>query len=79
MTLEEAISMLEDDSPDTVTVVLTNGELTAWLKELQKLREKHWDECRQIAHYDDELNGKYATGGYVNPEKLKAALGMEVE
>lgn len=30
-------------------------QLAEWLKELQELRDKHWDECRQIAHYDDEL------------------------
>ena len=24
-------------------------------EELQELREKHWDECRQIAHYDNDL------------------------
>ena len=30
-------------------------QLAEWLRELQELRDKHWDECRQIAHYDDEL------------------------
>ena len=30
-------------------------QLAEWLRELQELREKHWDECRQIALYDDEL------------------------
>ena len=30
-------------------------QLADWLRELQELREKHWGECRQIAHYDDEL------------------------
>ena len=30
-------------------------QLAEWLRELQQLREKHWDECRQIAHYDNDL------------------------
>lgn len=30
-------------------------QLAEWLTELKDLREKHWNECRQIAHYDDEL------------------------
>lgn len=30
-------------------------QLADWLRELKDLRDKHWDECRQIAHYDDEL------------------------
>ena len=30
-------------------------QLADWLRELQELEAKHWDECRQIAHYDDEL------------------------
>lgn len=30
-------------------------QLADWLRELQELREKHWDECRQIAHYDNDL------------------------
>lgn len=30
-------------------------QLAEWLRELQELRDKHWGECRQIAHYDDEL------------------------
>lgn len=29
-----------------------NAELEARVAELE---EKHWNECRQIAHYDDEL------------------------
>lgn len=30
-------------------------QLAAWLTKLKELEAKHWDECRQIAHYDDEL------------------------
>ena len=30
-------------------------QLAEWLTELKELEAKHWDECRQIAHYDDEL------------------------
>ncbi|MBP5379126.1 MAG: hypothetical protein J6Y64_06265 [Ruminococcus sp.] len=30
-------------------------QIADWLRELQELREKHWDECRQIAHYDNDL------------------------
>ena len=30
-------------------------QLAEWLQELKELREKHWDECRQIAHYDNDL------------------------
>ena len=30
-------------------------QLAEWLRELQKLREKHWDECKQIAQYDNDL------------------------
>ena len=30
-------------------------QLAEWLKGYKELEAKHWDECRQIAHYDDEL------------------------
>lgn len=34
-------------------------ELNAYVKELEStistLEDKHWNECRQIAHYEDEL------------------------
>lgn len=30
-------------------------QLAAWLTKLKELEAKHWDECRQIAHYDGEL------------------------
>lgn len=30
-------------------------QLAEWLTELKELEAKHWDECRQIAHYDDEI------------------------
>lgn len=30
-------------------------QLAEWLTKLKELEAKHWDECRQIAHYDDEL------------------------
>lgn len=37
----------------------TEPELAAYIKELKarnaELEAKHWDECRQIAHYEDEL------------------------
>lgn len=37
----------------------TEPELVAYIKELKvrnaELGAKHWDECRQIAHYDDEI------------------------
>ena len=32
-----------------------NCQLAEWLTELKELEAKHWGECRQIAHYDDEL------------------------
>ena len=32
-------------------------QLAEWLTELKELEAKHWDECRQIAHYDDEIKG----------------------
>lgn len=30
-------------------------QLAEWLTDYKELEAKHWDECRQIAHYDDEL------------------------
>ncbi len=53
MTLEEAIECLTN--PNIHELVLPPNQLTEWLQELNILRVKHWDECRQIAHYDDEL------------------------
>lgn len=44
---------------DCVRAMLTKAadhrQLAEWLTELKELEAKHWDECRQIAHYDDEL------------------------
>lgn len=38
----------------------TEPELAAYVKELEnkitELEDKHWEECIQIAHYDDELS-----------------------
>lgn len=28
-------------------------------KEIEQLTDKHWSECRQIMHYDNELNGNH--------------------
>lgn len=36
-------------------------QLAEWLTELKELEAKHWDECRQIAHYDDEIKRQPAT------------------
>lgn len=30
-------------------------QLAAWLTQLKELESKHWDECRQIAHYDNDV------------------------
>lgn len=30
-------------------------QLAEWLTGYKELEAKHWDECRQIAHYDNEL------------------------
>lgn len=38
----------------------TEPQIEAYVTELEnkvaELEEKHWNECRQIAHYDDELS-----------------------
>lgn len=37
----------------------TESELNAYVKKLEstisELEDKHWNECRQIAHYEEEL------------------------
>lgn len=35
--------------------LIRSGEEKERLNELEELSDKHWNECRQIAHYDDEL------------------------
>lgn len=30
-------------------------QLAEWLKDYKELEAKHWDECRQIAHYDNDV------------------------
>lgn len=30
-------------------------QLAAWLTDYKELEAKHWDECRQIAHYDNDV------------------------
>lgn len=30
-------------------------QLAKWLTDYKELEAKHWDECRQIAHYDNEI------------------------
>ena len=54
MTLEEVIKCLTN--PNIHELVLPPNQLAEWLQELELLREKHWDECRQIAHYDEDTN-----------------------
>ena len=56
MTLEQVIEKLENSGIHEI--VLAPNQLLGWLKELRdtrELEEKHWNECMQIAHYDDEL------------------------
>ena len=30
-------------------------QLAEWLTDYKELESKHWDECRQIAHYDNDI------------------------
>ena len=53
MTLKEAIECLTN--PNVHEMILPPNQLTEWLQDLELLREKHWDECRQIALYDNDL------------------------
>ena len=71
MTIDEAIKHCEEVAKNEerfcvqdayTSSMQTHGQCAAehrqladWLRELQELREKHWDECRQIAHYDNDL------------------------
>lgn len=70
MTIDEAIShalevaeryeRMEDSHDDNLKeeclqCAADHRQLAEWLTELKELEAKHWDECRQIAHYDDEL------------------------
>ena len=70
MTIDEAIShalevaeryeRMEDSHDDKLKeeclqCAADHRQLAEWLTELKELEAKHWDECRQIAHYDDEL------------------------
>lgn len=32
--------------------------ITEQEEKIEELSDKHWSECRQIMHYDNELNGK---------------------
>ena len=36
------------------TFLIRSGEEKEHLNELEELTDKHWNECRQIAHYEDE-------------------------
>lgn len=56
MTLEQVIENLENSGIHEI--VLAPYQLLGWLKELRdtrELEEKHWNECMQIARYDDKL------------------------
>ena len=53
MTLKEAIERLTN--PNVHEMILPPNQLIEWLQDLELLREKHWDECRQIALYDNDL------------------------
>ena len=68
MTLKEAIECLTN--PNVHEMILPPNQLTEWLQELELLREKHWDECRQIALYDNELKEKIN----LNSETIITAL-----
>ena len=43
------------DADNCRSCAADHRQLAEWLKDYKKLEAKHWDECRQIAHYDDEL------------------------
>ena len=45
--------MTDTDMLYMATLEKRNAELEAHIAELE---DKHWNECRQIAHYSDELN-----------------------
>ena len=50
-------------------------QLAEWLTELKELEAKHWDECRQIAHYDDEIKrleapAKHGRWFHINDEGI---------
>ena len=45
----------ETNSSRCAECAADHRQLAKWLTELKELESKHWDECRQIAHYDDEI------------------------
>jgi hypothetical protein len=45
----------EADANNCRECAADHRQLAEWLTELKELEAKHWDECRQIAHYDDEV------------------------
>ena len=53
MCVEEAYQTAEQQNCEQCAA--DHRQLADWLRELQELREKHWDECRLIAHYDNDL------------------------
>lgn len=58
MTLDEMISdclKVAEAQCKVAAEFWDHKQLAEWLRELQELREKHWDECRQIAHYDNDI------------------------
>lgn len=71
MTIDEAIEerlkvievqekLYEEASTDESKEIIKNAtdndrQLAEWLTDYKELEAKHWDECRQIAHYDNDV------------------------
>ena len=52
----ELIAILDELNVDACKeCAADHRQLAEWLMKLKELEAKHWDECRQIAHYDDEI------------------------
>ena len=54
--LGDCIDTLIHGIRTALTVCIKRAKIeVGFAKETEKLQEQHWNECRQIAHYDDEL------------------------
>ena len=48
-------SIMDKRATDCRECAAEHRQLAEWLTELKELEAKHWDECRQIAHYDNDI------------------------
>ena len=58
-TAERQMQVTPDNANICIDTIRSINYAIKAIKDRAVLEEKHWSECRQIMHYDNELNGNH--------------------